>query len=132
MVRYDPLTTEPEVNRLPLLNDGHVTFGCLNNFCKVNDGTLALLGLCSGRDAAIQIASARSAPGNHRQRVLDGMQAGGVSADRIEFVKFRPRAEYLRNFLSPHRHWLGYVPLQRPHHQPRFFLDGRSRHHARR
>ena len=39
---YDPLTDQPSVNALPALESGAITFGCLNNFCKVNDGCLAL------------------------------------------------------------------------------------------
>ncbi len=39
---YDPLATEPAVNPLPATAAGHVTFGCLNNFCKLHDGVFAL------------------------------------------------------------------------------------------
>jgi protein O-GlcNAc transferase len=34
---YDPCGIEVEVNPLPALESGTVTFGCLNNFCKVNE-----------------------------------------------------------------------------------------------
>jgi len=33
---YDPLDTEPAVNVLPAVKKGYISFGCLNNFCKVN------------------------------------------------------------------------------------------------
>ena len=33
---YDPLDSEPAVNALPAAEKGYVSFGCLNNFCKVN------------------------------------------------------------------------------------------------
>src|SRR5262249_7315467 len=39
---YEPLTDQATVNALPSLEEGVVTFACLNNFCKVNDGCLAL------------------------------------------------------------------------------------------
>src|SRR5262249_23849422 len=39
---YDPLTEEPEVNTLPAFARGHVTFCCLNSFCKINRQVLAL------------------------------------------------------------------------------------------
>src|SRR5262249_17989533 len=39
---YDPQSDEPAVNPLPALKAGQVTFGCLNNFCKVNEGCLGL------------------------------------------------------------------------------------------
>src|SRR5262249_16530420 len=37
---YRPSPQAPEVNELPALQAGHVTFGCLNNFCKVTTPTL--------------------------------------------------------------------------------------------
>ena len=39
---YDPLTDEPPINGASCTESGAITFGCLNNFCKVNDGCLAL------------------------------------------------------------------------------------------
>ena len=33
---YDPLTAEAAVGALPALEQGCITFGSLNNFCKVN------------------------------------------------------------------------------------------------
>src|SRR5205807_17691 len=41
---YDPLTTGPQVNALPALErgGGAITFGCLNNFCKITPITLQL------------------------------------------------------------------------------------------
>ena len=39
---YDPLAGEPAVSALPALENGFITFGCLNNFCKVNDPVLKL------------------------------------------------------------------------------------------
>src|SRR5262249_57411274 len=39
---YDPMTDEPVVTSFPARESGIVTFSCLNNFCKVNEGGLAL------------------------------------------------------------------------------------------
>src|SRR6202011_3011513 len=35
---FDPLAAEQESNGLPMDPNGFVTFGCLNNFSKINDG----------------------------------------------------------------------------------------------
>ena len=37
---YQPIVDSPEVGPLPALANGAVTFGCLNNFCKVSEKTL--------------------------------------------------------------------------------------------
>jgi predicted O-linked N-acetylglucosamine transferase (SPINDLY family) len=41
---YDPASETPAVNELPALAAGRVTFGCLNNFLKVNRAVLELWG----------------------------------------------------------------------------------------
>ncbi|MGA2231992.1 MAG: tetratricopeptide repeat protein, partial [Tepidisphaeraceae bacterium] len=91
---YDPLTSEPAVNELPALLNGRVTFGCLNNFCKVSDRTLALWGrvmAAVGNSRMVMLCP----PGGHRSRVLDKMGEGGIASERIEFVEFQSRKRYL-------------------------------------
>jgi predicted O-linked N-acetylglucosamine transferase (SPINDLY family) len=94
---YHPLTEEPPVSPLPALQSGVVTFGCLNNFCKVNSDVLKTW-------AGVMKAVHRSrllllAPeGIARERTVDVFQREGISADRISFVTFRPRLEYLASY----------------------------------
>jgi predicted O-linked N-acetylglucosamine transferase (SPINDLY family) len=91
---YDPSSPAPAVNPLPAQTNGHVTFGCLNNFCKVNDGVVQLW-------AQVLKAVDRSRlmilchEGSHRQSLLDIVQREGVDPDRIEWVTRCPRREYL-------------------------------------
>ena len=47
-----PVTDQPLVNELPALANGFITFGCLNNFCKVNDGCS-----CCGRKCFVPCPS---------------------------------------------------------------------------
>ena len=91
---YDPLTAEPRPGPLPALANGWVTFGSLNNFCKVNPAVLALWArvLTAVPESRLLLLSQ---PGEHRQRVLDLLEAGGVHPGRIEFAAFRPRLDYL-------------------------------------
>ena len=37
---YEPNALAADVNPLPALTVGHITFGCLNNFCKITPATL--------------------------------------------------------------------------------------------
>ena len=91
---YDPLTDQPPVNALPALSVGHVTFGCLNNFCKVNAGTLELwsqvLSAVPGSRLILLCPQ-----GSHRPQVLEKLK---VQADRVEFVEFAPREQYLKRY----------------------------------
>jgi predicted O-linked N-acetylglucosamine transferase (SPINDLY family) len=91
---YDPLTAQPEPGPLPALTNGHITFGSLNNFCKVNP---AVLGLWAQVLTALPGSRLLllSQPGEHRQGVLDGLAEGGVEAGRVEFAPFQPRLDYL-------------------------------------
>jgi len=92
---YDPLTDEPPVNALPALENGFITFGCLNNFRKVNDGCLA-------RWAQVLQAVPQSrllllAPrGQQREYVLARLEQEGIVAPRLEFANQQPRLEYFK------------------------------------
>ena len=79
---YDPngtLDEVPAVNELPAKRAGHVTFGCLNNFCKINDGVLDLW-----RRVLDEVANSRlmvlADPGSHRQWLVDRL---GVDASQL-------------------------------------------------
>ncbi len=94
---YDPLTDTPAVSALPALATGSLTFGCLNNPCKLTDATLRLWGRVLGEcaDATLLLLAP---PGRHRARLLERLAAQGVAAARVRFVPFRPRAEYLATY----------------------------------
>ncbi|MGA2232009.1 MAG: tetratricopeptide repeat protein [Tepidisphaeraceae bacterium] len=92
---YDPLDgRKVPVNSLPALEAGYVTFGCLNYFGKINDGTLDLWATILR-----QVDNSRllllAAQGSHRQRTLDRLAGKGIDPARIKFVNFRPHTEYL-------------------------------------
>jgi predicted O-linked N-acetylglucosamine transferase (SPINDLY family) len=91
---YDPLVTELLVNPLPAQTNGHVTFGCLNNFCKVNEPVLRLwaqvLKTIPGSRFMLYCPE-----GSHRQPLLEMLQRDGISPDRIELIARRPRLQYL-------------------------------------
>jgi protein O-GlcNAc transferase len=91
---YDPLWDEP-VGPLPATSRGMVTFGCLNNFCKVDEDTLRLwAGVMNAVPGSRLILL--SPHGGHRGRVLNVLEQAGVAPVRVEFVDHRPRADYMR------------------------------------
>jgi predicted O-linked N-acetylglucosamine transferase (SPINDLY family) len=92
---YDPLASEPAVGDLPALDKGYITFGCLNNFCKVNVSVLRLWArVLKAVDRSQLVLLA--AEGSHRQHTLDLLEQEGVKPDRVTFVGRRPRPQYLR------------------------------------
>ena len=93
-VCYDPLTEEPPCHPLPAATTGRITFGSLNNFCKVNEAVLALWGGVLGAVAGSRLILLAPA-GSPRQRILNHLSRHGVEAGRIEFVGQMSRHDYL-------------------------------------
>ncbi len=95
---YQPGIATPEVSPLPALSaSGRVTFGCLNNFCKVTLATLAAWSrlLRAVPDSAL-VLHARE--GSHRARVRETLAREGVDPARVRFVGFLPLPEYFARY----------------------------------
>ena len=94
---YDPLHHELPVSSLPAAENGYITFGCLNNFCKVNPEVLRLW-------ARVLKVVERSrltlltGEGEHRRQTLDLLAAEGAGGDRVTFVAHQPRQHYLQYY----------------------------------
>ena len=89
---YDPLTEEAPPSQLPALFNRHITFGCLNNFCKVTATTLSMW-----RQVLQKVPNSRlivlAPQGSARTRVREALQ---IDPERIEFLDYHPREQYLR------------------------------------
>jgi predicted O-linked N-acetylglucosamine transferase (SPINDLY family) len=92
---FEPHADSGGVAALPALREGRITFGCLNNFCKVSHTTLQTWArLLAGIPGSRLILQAQE--GSHRQRVLDVLQREGIDASRVWFTpRIRP-ADYFR------------------------------------
>ena len=95
---YEPADPSlPEVNALPTLAAGRVTFGCLNNFCKVTPAALAawcrLLAAVPGSRLLLHVRS-----GSHRSLVRDFFAGHSIAAARLEFADFAPEAQYFQQY----------------------------------
>jgi predicted O-linked N-acetylglucosamine transferase (SPINDLY family) len=94
---YDPLDNQPAVNALPALGKGQITFGCLNNFCKVNAALLKIWArVLKAVDRSRLVILAGE--GMHRRHALDLLFEEGVAGDRVKFVAKQPRPQYLRYY----------------------------------
>jgi protein O-GlcNAc transferase len=94
---YSPDDRSPAIGPPPVLGAGEVTFGCLNNFCKISPEAL---------DVWTQLLRAvpkshlilHADEGSHRQRVCDLLQHQGVDPQRLKFAGKVPPAEYFRRY----------------------------------
>lgn len=94
---YDPLTDEPAVNALPALGAGYLTFGCLNNPCKLTDRTLAMWGAVL-REVPNSRLLLMMPAGNADRTLAQRITRQGIDLERVSFTPFQPRADYLRTY----------------------------------
>ncbi|WP_277187029.1 tetratricopeptide repeat protein [Caballeronia sp. BR00000012568055] len=94
---YDSRTTDVQVNELPAATLGHITFGCLNNPCKLTDHTFSLwaqvLRQVEGSRLKLLVAH-----GDARNDVSRKFAALGVDPERITFLDYQSRDAYLRTY----------------------------------
>ena len=90
---YQPGADLPEVNPLPCLERGFITFGSLNNFCKVSGRALAVWAklLHISRNSRLLI---HSDEGSHRQRLRERLEQDGIEPQRVQFAGKLPARDY--------------------------------------
>ena len=91
---FDPLSEQPPVNPLPALTGGAFTFGCLNNFCKVNDDLLRIWSAAVNAVPGSRLLML-TPEGSARRHVLE---VTGLAAERVDFVPIQPRPRYLETY----------------------------------
>ena len=94
---YEAPADAPPVQATPALVNGFITFGCLNNFCKVSPPALATWAAIL-RDVPRSRLLLHAREGSHRNRVRDTFSAARVAGDRIDFVATQPFADYLATY----------------------------------
>jgi predicted O-linked N-acetylglucosamine transferase (SPINDLY family) len=95
---YRPVVDLP-LQPPPSVEKGFVTFGCLNNFCKMNE---ALLGLWAQALRAVPHSRLllHAHEGSHRQRVLEYLQREGIERSRVNFAGKMPTEAYFGLYQS--------------------------------
>src|SRR5665213_1785264 len=79
---YRPMPEAPAVTSPPSLRSGHVTFGSLNNFCKITGPTLvAWSRLLQAIPESRLILHTR--PGAHRETLLAFFEQQGIGRKRL-------------------------------------------------
>jgi predicted O-linked N-acetylglucosamine transferase (SPINDLY family) len=90
---YQPIIAAPEFGPLPALEQGHITFGCLNNFCKVSEPTLAAWAKILQAVPNSQLLI-HAPEGGSRQRVQERLKGDGIAPRRVQFAGFVPIESY--------------------------------------
>jgi predicted O-linked N-acetylglucosamine transferase (SPINDLY family) len=92
---YAPGIDLVEITPLPALDRKHITFGCLNNFTKINPPLLASwIALLQALPNSRLLLHAP--PGSHRQQLLDRLAGDGIDPTRISFAGKVPLPDYFR------------------------------------
>ena len=71
----------------------HVTFGCLNNFCKVSEKTLGAWAKIL-REVPDSQLLLHAQEGSHRRGTHERLEGEGIEAGRVRFAKRTPLREY--------------------------------------
>ena len=94
---YGPPEQAGPVGPAPAASIGHVTFGCLNNFSKVNPAVLAtwarLMRAVEGSELILH-----SGQGSHRRRVHEYFAGEKIDPRRVRFIARLPLAEYFDQY----------------------------------
>ena len=87
----------PDPNELPAIKNRFFTFGCLNDFAKLNATTSRRWGrlMQAVEHSRLRLLSPR---GDCRQWVLDQLQPFNIFPDRIQFIDRQPRTPYLAEY----------------------------------
>jgi predicted O-linked N-acetylglucosamine transferase (SPINDLY family) len=93
-VCYDPLSEAPP---RPIAQNGPITFGSLNNPCKINPRTLRIWARIM-REVSGSRLLLLSPSENQRIQIRRIFEEAGVKPSRIDFVSARSRNEYLRQY----------------------------------
>lgn len=90
---YQPCIAAPDPGLLPALAAGQITFGCMNNFCKISP--VVLRTWCAVLRAVPNSRLVLHAKqGDHRQRVHEILAKENIAADRLRFVGQVSLADY--------------------------------------
>jgi predicted O-linked N-acetylglucosamine transferase (SPINDLY family) len=93
-VCYDPLSAQPQ---RPVMQSGPITFGSLNNPCKINPRTLRVWARIMREIPGSRLVILSNSE-QQRVQIRRLFDEAGIKPPRIDFVTHCPREEYLRQY----------------------------------
>ncbi len=97
---FTPPDVSVEVNPLPALGNGYLTFGCFNNLTKMNDKVVALWAqvLTAVPDSRLFLKSPQFKEVSIQQSVTERFAACGIAPGRLIMEGLSSRAAYLKTY----------------------------------
>ena len=94
---FTPPDSKVEVNALPALTTGYITFGCFNNLSKMNDAVVQLWArvLHAVPGSQLFLKYGQLADASVRQRTCERFAAHGIASERLVLEGHSPRGDYL-------------------------------------
>lgn len=97
---YEPPDYAPDVNSLPALENGYVTFGCCNNLAKINDQVIRLwadiLNVVFNSRLSLRTNSLNDKV--TAQRLHDRFQKLGIAPERVDLAGEAPHEAFLAHY----------------------------------
>ncbi|HEX8523767.1 MAG TPA: tetratricopeptide repeat protein [Tepidisphaeraceae bacterium] len=91
---YNPLVEVAIRSDAPSARSGAITFGCLNNFCKVSNEAAGLFAQVM-KEVPKSRLILQTPHGAHLERIANVLRQHGVDPGRVEYRGFLPLREYL-------------------------------------
>jgi predicted O-linked N-acetylglucosamine transferase (SPINDLY family) len=99
---FQPTPSAPDVNPLPALTNGFVTFGSFNRANKINDSVIALWSMLMNEVPTAKLVLGGVTSGSH-ERIMRSFLSNGIDLERIDFL---PRSS-LETYLAQY-HWVDF------------------------
>lgn len=99
-ISYLPPFYVPEVGPAPLVENGHITFGCFNNANKINEPTIAAWSaiLTAVPTARLLLKGSLYEGEEFKQKIQNSFQAQGIDPSRLDFEGQSNHQELLRTY----------------------------------
>ena len=99
-VCYGPPDYAPDVNSLPALENGYVTFGCCNNLAKINDRVMSLWAdiLKAIPDSRLSLRTNTLDDEATAQRVHDQFEGLGITPERVALAGEAPHEAFMAHY----------------------------------
>ncbi len=91
-----PHPESPDVNALPALSKGHITFGCLNTPRKFNRSLIQIWAKLLKRLPTARLVLAAAPLQEFQQKLNSMFLAEGIDANRIEWLPFMKTPDFLK------------------------------------